>query len=78
MQTIRASEIGTYIYCRRAWWYQKHGAPSENLSLMAEGSELHYKHGRAAMQNSCLSALAIGLLILALILISIHIASQIL
>lgn len=78
MRTIRASEIGAYLYCRRAWWYQKQGIPSDNLSAMVEGSELHFRHGRMAMQSSCMSALAIALLILALVLISIHLANQIL
>ena len=72
MRTIRASEIGTYLYCQRAWWYQKRGEPSENLAAMVEGSEFHYQHGRAAMQSGCLSILAFVLLGLAIILITIY------
>ncbi|MFO7622993.1 MAG: hypothetical protein R6V73_01480 [Anaerolineales bacterium] len=76
MRTIRASEIGTYLYCQRAWWYQKRGEPSENLAAMVAGSELHYQHGRSAMQSGCLSILAYALLGLAIILITIYFTTQ--
>lgn len=76
MRTIRASEIGTYLYCQRAWWYQKRGEPSENLAAMVAGSELHYQHGRGAMQSGCLSILAYALFGLAIILITIYFTTQ--
>jgi CRISPR/Cas system-associated exonuclease Cas4 (RecB family) len=47
MRTIRASEIGHYMFCRRAWWYQQQGATSENLGEMTAGSSFHHAHGRA-------------------------------
>jgi len=78
MRTIRASEIGAYLYCQRAWWYQKHGEPSENLDELAYGNELHYQHGRAVMANSCLRVIAYLLLLAALILVAIYATAQVL
>jgi hypothetical protein len=69
MRTIRASEIGTYLFCQRAWWYQKSGHPSENLADMVAGSEYHYQHGRVAFQLGCLRVLAYFLLLIALALL---------
>lgn len=76
MRTIRASEIGSFLYCQRAWWYQKRGEPSENQTAMLAGSELHYQHGRAAMQSGCLSILAYVLIAVAIVLITIYFTTQ--
>lgn len=45
MRTFRASEIGSFLYCRRAWWYQKQGKPSQNQSNMEAGNMFHAEHG---------------------------------
>lgn len=76
MRTIRASEIGAFLYCQRAWWYQKRGEPSENLAEMLAGSELHYQHGRSALAVGCLRALAYGLIVAALVLVTVYFANQ--
>jgi len=76
MRTIRASEIGTYLFCQRAWWYLRTGAPSENLAEMAAGSELHFRHGRKAMQLSCLRTLAYVLLLIALVVLAIYFTNR--
>ncbi|OGO35013.1 MAG: hypothetical protein A2W35_17680 [Chloroflexi bacterium RBG_16_57_11] len=76
MRTLRASEIGTYLFCQRAWWYQKSEQPSQNLREMIAGSELHYRHGRAALGISCLRAAAYALLLLALILIGLYLTGK--
>ena len=78
MHTIRASEIGTFLYCQRAWWYQKTGQPSENLAEMAAGSELHYQHGRAVVSLGCLRLLALALLLAAIVLLAIYLTNSIL
>ena len=72
MRTLRASEIGTYLFCQRAWWYQKSGQPSQNLGEMTAGSELHYRHGRAVLGIGCLRTVAFVLLLLALILVVLY------
>jgi hypothetical protein len=46
---IRASEIGQYVFCRRAWWlYRVCGYRSSNQAALAAGVEYHAWHGRAA------------------------------
>ena len=78
MRTIRASEISTYLFCERAWMYNRRGEESVNLEEMAAGSELHYRHGRAALGASCLRTIAYALLLLALILMAIYFTNQLL
>jgi CRISPR/Cas system-associated exonuclease Cas4 (RecB family) len=65
MRTIRASEIGAYLYCRRAWWYQRQGLPSENQENLAAGTAVHRKHGQAVLTAGCLRAVAYVLLLAA-------------
>lgn len=77
-RTIRASELGAYLYCRRAWWYQKIGRPSQNQPEMAAGSELHYRHGRSALRLGCVRIAAYALILLALVLIAIYWTEQVL
>lgn len=72
MRIIRASELGAYLYCQRAWWYQKRGLPSEKQVEMAEGTALHHRHGRAVMITGCLRTLAFTMIILALVLVALH------
>jgi hypothetical protein len=48
-KVIRASEIGSHLYCRRAWWYRRQGVKSENQAELAGGTELHVQHGRSVM-----------------------------
>lgn len=45
METIKASDLGAYLYCRRAWWYQQQGYPSTNTKALAEGTRSHTRHG---------------------------------
>ena len=74
MRTLRASEVGAYLFCQRAWWYQRNGQTSENLAEMAAGSELHRRHGRAVLSVGCLRLLAYALLLSALVIITIYLA----
>jgi len=76
MSTIRASEIGTYLFCKRAWWYQRKGQPSENQAELAAGTRIHQKHTRAVMTSGCLRIIAYGLLITAIVLSAIYLTDR--
>ena len=67
MRTIRASEIGSFLYCRRAWWYQQQGLESENQAELAAGSEFHQRHGRQVALAGMLRGLGWVLLMAALL-----------
>jgi hypothetical protein len=67
---IRASEIGTYLYCRRAWWYRKQGVESENQAELASGTQLHNAHGRKVLAAGLARSLGFILLLVALVLMA--------
>ncbi|MCL4562284.1 MAG: hypothetical protein M1281_16935 [Chloroflexi bacterium] len=75
MRTIRASEIGVFLYCRRAWWYRQQGVRSENQVEMAAGSELHRRHGRRVLAAGLLRLAAMVLLLAALALFVAYLTS---
>jgi hypothetical protein len=77
MRTIRASELGAYLFCRRAWYYQKTGVVSQNTADLAAGSDLHYRHGRSVLRFGAIRLAAYALLLLALVLIALYLTSQI-
>jgi CRISPR/Cas system-associated exonuclease Cas4 (RecB family) len=78
MQVIRSSDIGNYLYCRRAWWYRRQGFESENQAELASGTELHRKHGRKVLAAGLMRGLGFLLLLLALILLVAYCTMQLL
>jgi hypothetical protein len=77
MPVIRASDIGNYLYCRRAWWYKKQGVESENKAELAAGTELHHKHGRKVLAASLIRTLGLVLLLAALTMLVAYCTAQI-
>jgi hypothetical protein len=76
LRVIRASEIGTYLFCRRAWKYQRREVPSENIQEMVTGMRIHQEHGRKVFAAGCLRTLAIGMLLAAMVLFVVHFLGQ--
>jgi hypothetical protein len=63
---LRASEIGQYAFCARAWWYARvKGYRSANVAAMEQGTARHRRHGRTVEGYHLLRRLAVGLLLLA-------------
>ena len=76
MSVIRSSDIGSYLYCRRAWWYKKQGVESINQAELAAGTELHHKHGRQVLASSLNRAISLILLMIALIVLVAYCAAR--
>lgn len=69
MRPIKASELGSFLYCRRAWWYQRQGKTSENTAALANGQRRHNQHALNTRAGILLNWLALGVLLIALALI---------
>jgi len=69
MRAIRASEIGSYLFCARAWWYRLQGVEPENQVELTAGTELHHAHGRRVVAAGLTRTLALILLLAALVLL---------
>jgi CRISPR/Cas system-associated exonuclease Cas4 (RecB family) len=77
MAVIRSSDIGNYLYCRRAWWYRKLGFESDNQAELAAGTEIHRQHGRKVVASGLARLLALILLFAALLLLVAYCTMQI-
>lgn len=69
MSTIRASDIGNYLYCRRAWWYRKQGVRSGNQAELAAGTDLHRRHGRQVLASGIARTLGVLLFLAAVVIL---------
>jgi hypothetical protein len=77
MKIIRASEIGNYLYCQRAWWYRNKGYSSDNVIELAGGSELHAQHGKKVATSGCLRVMAYLALLAAIVILTYYLVRQI-
>ena len=64
-RVIRASELGQYAYCAKAWWLGSvEGVPSANVRELDAGASAHEQHGQTVRLSIWLSRA--GLICLAL------------
>ncbi len=74
-QVIRASELGQYAYCAKAWWLGSvEGVPSANVREMDAGTSAHERHGQTVqlsvwLGRAGLVCLALGLAMLVFFLL---------
>lgn len=73
MRTLRASELGSFLYCQRAWWYQRQGIAPQNQAELNAGSTFHQEHAHGVKLAVVLKRAALFLLILAAALVAIQI-----
>jgi CRISPR/Cas system-associated exonuclease Cas4 (RecB family) len=65
---IRASELGEYVFCHRAWWLRHvAGYESANTRQLEWGAGAHEQHGRLVGLGAALRGLALLLLALAVV-----------
>jgi hypothetical protein len=68
-RALRASEIGEYVFCHRAWWLRHvKGYESSNTRQMEQGTAAHARHGRLVSLSGGLRALALLLFVGAVLL----------
>ena len=68
LRVIRASEIGQYAYCAKAWWLGSvQGVASANTRELAQGEQAHRAHGRSVWLADALRAVAIAAFVLAVV-----------
>lgn len=61
---VRASDIGAYAYCRRAWFLaQVKGVTHSNPARLAAGVAAHAQHGKLVQRTGDTRRLALLLLL---------------
>lgn len=65
---VRASEIGEWAYCQRAWWLAHvERAPHESPQTLADGAATHAAHGADVRRAQRLQRAGLWLLLVALL-----------
>ncbi len=77
MKAIRSSEIGTYLFCKRAWWYKRKGTKSSNRAEMTAGTEMHQRHGRQVVATGLTRTVAVILVLAAVVMLVSYCTAQI-
>lgn len=67
---VRASELGLWAFCHRAWWLaQVKGAVHQNPERLHDGIEAHAKHGVQTRRARRMQLIGLWLLLGALVLL---------
>ena len=69
-RVIRASEIGQYDFCAKAWWLGSiEGVRPSNVGELQAGATAHAEHGRQVRRAAQMQLIAIGLVVLGTIVL---------
>ncbi|MFV9507013.1 MAG: hypothetical protein AB4911_20885 [Oscillochloridaceae bacterium umkhey_bin13] len=67
MPMIRASEVGEYVFCARAWWLRRvAGEEPAGAERRAQGTSLHARHGRSLRLGRAILWLGLALFVIGL------------
>jgi hypothetical protein len=69
---VRASEIGAFAYCARAWGYADRGEPSQRQPERDAGQAHHSRRLRRAALSAPLMRLGLACLALALVVLALR------
>jgi len=72
--TLQASEISTYVFCQRAWWYQRQGITQVSSAALDSGLAWHRRHGRRVLTAGILRLTGWGLLLAAAVAAAAYLA----
>lgn len=76
---VRASDIGAWSFCNRAWWLARvQNAPHERPQQLNWGDQSHADHGRLMSRAQRLRRIGITLLAGGLILLGFALLAQLL
>jgi hypothetical protein len=67
---VTASDIGSYVFCRRAWHLDQGGVPTTLQSNRDAGVEFHYQHGIQVKAAGRARALSVWFALAAIVLIA--------
>jgi hypothetical protein len=73
---VRASDIGAWAYCRRAWYLaQVRGVAHSRPEVLQRGTQAHTQHGRQVrhagqMQRAGLWLLLVGIILIVLLVVA--------
>jgi len=76
MRSIKASELGTYLYCRRAWWFRQQGIEGMNQAELQAGTEFHHRHGTRIRLTGLVRTAGWILLLLGLVFLAAALAAM--
>ena len=69
-RVIRASEIGQYDFCAKAWWLGSiEGVQPSNVRELQAGATAHAEHGRQVRRAAQMQMMAIGIVVLGVIVL---------
>ena len=77
-RVLTASEIGSYLYCNRAWWLDKIGGyQPTNVEELIVGEQAHEDHGHEVHRAGLMKRAALALVGLALLLALLWVVLQV-
>jgi hypothetical protein len=77
LRIINASEIGSFVYCRRAWWYRRQGIKTQNTAELTSGERFHSHHGWQVFSAVFFRRTALVMLFVAMLVFALYLFSQV-